>query len=52
VLELKRLGATTLVECGPGKVLSGLVRRIDKELEGRALATPADLDAALAQPAA
>src|SRR5436190_5330941 len=48
VQELKRLGARTLVECGPGKVLSGLARRIDKELEGRPLSTPADLDAALA----
>jgi [acyl-carrier-protein] S-malonyltransferase len=23
-------GATSIVECGPGKVLAGLVRRIDK----------------------
>jgi [acyl-carrier-protein] S-malonyltransferase len=26
-------GATRVVECGPGKVLAGLVRRIDKSLE-------------------
>jgi [acyl-carrier-protein] S-malonyltransferase len=52
VRELRRRGAAALVECGPGKVLTGLARRIDKELECRALATPADLDAALAQPAA
>jgi [acyl-carrier-protein] S-malonyltransferase len=26
-------GATRIVECGPGKVLAGLVRRIDKSLE-------------------
>jgi [acyl-carrier-protein] S-malonyltransferase len=52
VQELRRRGAVALVECGPGKVLTGLARRIDKELECRALATPADLDAALAQPAA
>lgn len=30
-------GVTRLGECGPGKVLTGLVRRIDKRLEGRAL---------------
>lgn len=24
-------GATTIIECGPGKVLAGLIRRIDKE---------------------
>ena len=52
VQELRRRGATALVECGPGKVLTGLVRRIDKELECRALTTPADLDAALAPPGA
>lgn len=41
-------GATAVVECGPGKVLSGLVKRIDKSIELRSLATPADFDAALA----
>lgn len=40
-------GATRIAECGPGKVLSGLVRRIDKSLEGRSLGTPAEFDAAL-----
>ncbi|HJU27473.1 MAG TPA: ACP S-malonyltransferase [Rhodanobacteraceae bacterium] len=40
-------GATRLYECGPGKVLTGLARRIDKSLETRALGTPAELDAAL-----
>jgi len=33
VQELARQGVTRLVEVGPGKVLSGLVRRIDKSLE-------------------
>jgi [acyl-carrier-protein] S-malonyltransferase len=41
-------GATQLRECGPGKVLAGLVKRIDKNLETRAIGTPAELDAALA----
>ncbi|MFH0879203.1 MAG: ACP S-malonyltransferase [Lentisphaerota bacterium] len=31
VVSMKALGATAYVECGPGKVLSGLIRRIDKE---------------------
>ena len=30
-------GVTTLVECGPGKVLTGLVRRIDKSLQAFAV---------------
>ena len=34
------------VECGPGKVLSGLARRIDKSIETLPLETPADLDSA------
>ena len=31
---LKSQGVTEYVECGPGKVLSGLIRRIDKEAAG------------------
>lgn len=42
-------GAMTLVECGPGKVLSGLARRIDKELEAKAIGSAADFEAALAE---
>jgi len=41
-------GATRVAECGPGKVLAGLVKRIDKGLEARAIGAPAELDAALA----
>ena len=41
-------GATRVAECGPGKVLTGLMRRIDKSLDARALGTPAEFDAALA----
>lgn len=40
-------GATRIGECGPGKVLSGLGKRIDRQLDSRALGAPADLDAAL-----
>lgn len=41
-------GATRIAECGPGKVLAGLCRRIDRSLDARALGEPDDFDAALA----
>ena len=40
-------GASRIGECGPGKVLSGLVKRIDKSLDARPLGTLADFDSAL-----
>ena len=40
---LKARGITHLIECGPGKVLAGLVRRIDAELVGAALYDPTTL---------
>jgi [acyl-carrier-protein] S-malonyltransferase len=42
-------GATRIVEAGPGKVLAGLIKRIDKSVEARAIGTPADLDAVRAE---
>jgi [acyl-carrier-protein] S-malonyltransferase len=48
VQALAARGAIRIGECGPGKVLAGLVKRIDKSLDARALGTPADLDGALA----
>ena len=48
VRALATAGATRIAECGPGKVLTGLVKRIDKAIEGRALGTPGEFDAALA----
>lgn len=42
-------GATHIAECGPGKVLSGLIRRIDNSIEVRAIGTPGELDAACAE---
>ena len=42
-------GAAAVVECGPGKVLSGLNRRIDKSLQSYSLEDPDSLDAAVAE---
>jgi [acyl-carrier-protein] S-malonyltransferase len=36
-----------IAECGPGRVLTGLAKRIDKSLDARALGTPDDFDDAL-----
>ena len=47
VQALAARGVTRVAECGPGKVLTGLVKRIDKSLDGRSLATPADFAGAL-----
>lgn len=47
VLRLKAEGIETLVEIGAGKVLSGLVKRIDKELASATVNGPADIDAFL-----
>ena len=46
VQALATRGVTRIAECGPGKVLAGLVKRIDKTLDARAIGTPADMDAA------
>jgi [acyl-carrier-protein] S-malonyltransferase len=48
VNQLKNNGATTLIECGPGKVLSGLSKRIDREISSLATDNVADFTAALA----
>lgn len=41
------MGATHIVECGPGKVLAGLTRRIAKDIPSFALADRASLEQAL-----
>ncbi|MCF8531373.1 MAG: ACP S-malonyltransferase [Reyranella sp.] len=47
VQYMKAKGVEMLVECGSGKVLSGLVKRIDKDMSGLALNTPSDIEAFL-----
>ncbi|HEL4240203.1 TPA: ACP S-malonyltransferase [Stenotrophomonas maltophilia] len=46
VQALAARGITQVAECGPGKVLTGLVKRIDKAIDGRSLATPGDFEGA------
>ncbi|CAN5319741.1 ACP S-malonyltransferase [soil metagenome] len=45
VQAIKAQGLTMLIECGPGKVLAGLAKRIDPELTGLPLFDPASLAA-------
>ena len=47
VQALAARGVVRIAECGPGKVLAGLVKRIDKSLDARALGTPADFAGAI-----
>jgi [acyl-carrier-protein] S-malonyltransferase len=44
VQAIKAMGILNLVECGPGKVLAGMVKRIDAEMTGSALFDPATLE--------
>jgi len=48
VESLKAEGASTLLECGPGKVLSGLAKRIDSELTLNSIQDASSLDGAVA----
>lgn len=48
IQAMARQGVTHVYECGPGKVLAGLTRRIAGSLQGGALADAASLDQALA----
>ncbi len=49
ILHMAADGVDTLVECGPGKVLTGLNRRIDKSMKVLPVQDPESLDTALAQ---
>ena len=48
VQALAARGAVRVAECGPGKVLAGLAKRIDKSLDARALGAVGDFESALA----
>lgn len=48
VRRMRELGVTHVVECGPGKVLAGTVKRIDGSLQSHALADKVSLEQALA----
>ncbi|MGE5523986.1 MAG: ACP S-malonyltransferase [Rhodospirillaceae bacterium] len=47
IRRMKEGGVSHVGECGPGKVLAGLVKRIDGTLQGMAIADPQGLNAAL-----
>lgn len=46
---MAQLGVTHVVECGPGKVLSGMVKRIDASMTAISVSDPASLQAAIDQ---
>jgi [acyl-carrier-protein] S-malonyltransferase len=46
--SVRALGARRIIECGPGKVLSGLIKRIDSTIEVQSIGEPDAFDAALA----
>ncbi|MGI9261495.1 MAG: ACP S-malonyltransferase [Woeseiaceae bacterium] len=45
-------GATSIVECGPGKVLTGLTKRIDRGIAGAYIDSPDSLDKAIEETSA
>jgi len=47
VMALKTEGVDTVVEVGAGRVLAGLVKRIDRDLAASSVGTPADIEAFL-----
>jgi [acyl-carrier-protein] S-malonyltransferase len=49
VASMIEMGCTQFVECGPGKVLSGLIRRIDKSKPAFCIETPDDMQTTLTQ---
>jgi len=46
---MKKQGIEQIIECGPGKILSGLIKRIDKSLHAMSVNDPSSFDAAKTQ---
>jgi len=44
ILKMNELGVDTVIEAGSGKVLTGMVRRICREMTGLSLQSPADIE--------
>lgn len=47
IQAMKADGVTHIIECGPGKVLSGLTKRIDRDLQALSISDPVSLEQAL-----
>ena len=47
VLFMQNAGIDTYIECGPGRILSGLVRRIDKQARLHNIQDRSSLDLAV-----
>lgn len=47
IRKMKEQGVTHIVECGPGKVLNGLIKRIEPDLQVLNITDPASLEATL-----
>jgi [acyl-carrier-protein] S-malonyltransferase len=47
IRAMREMGVTRIVECGPGKVLAGMTKRIDPQMESFTLADRASLEQAL-----
>ena len=47
VQAIKARGVHTLIECGPGKVLAGMIKRIDPDLIALSVTDPDSMQAAL-----
>jgi [acyl-carrier-protein] S-malonyltransferase len=48
VTAIAARGLTHAIECGPGKVLAGMTKRISKDVEGGSLHDAASLEQAIA----
>lgn len=49
IQEMAKQGVTHIVECGPGKVLAGLTKRIDPNLVGLSIADPTSIEQVMAE---